>query len=612
MTWELAQQSNFDLSYEYYFYLMLMSFCFYFLLFYLTDLYVRHNVCLKAPKKPSLHKERSSILNNNEVNYISVRNFSKTFDDFVALNDFSQDFEKGKIYAILGPNGSGKTTFLRLISGQIAKDLGSIFIFGDELRSGELKIAMFEEENCLFPKMTVADHVSMLKKIDYNLDKDLKLNEVLSELGLDTKMNIKIDMLSKSHSSILALAMTLCSDAQLILLDEPTAELDPDVRVKVWKILKNLKRDKIIIVTTHHFDETEALADEIVFLSDGTKFDFSGKLTDLKKEMSAGFIVSIFFNYNEKFDRERCLSSQRRIMDKFKQFEFNMNIRSLTKECVVLKISSFKTERDGQFIKHLEQLQVEGQISNFKIDCRLLDEFFYKEKEKITESVSDVLNKSSFAADKPVKFRDIFGSHLKVRMQMIVSNLSSVLLFIFVCALIFYTSAFYMIIKLKLNQYESFKNFVYAKPTVFYTSEKYDEFNEIKQQKLDLGEITSTEELNVKMMDYEKSHQTKISCLYHYFSKQGNFKEIFIASKFSSPVFLAITEMKLVQAFLKENDNVNLELVEGYGSLEEHSKENFESASIYFYILCIALTFSVSLLTLKNFFDALNEKKVNL
>lgn len=199
-----------------------------------------------------------------------------------SLNGIDITIESGKIVGLLGPNGSGKTTFLKLLAGLVRPSAGNIKICGEKIgRQTKELVAYLPDSDYLYPWMKIAD----AKKVYSSFFKDFnseKFDNLLEFMKL--KKNMSVKSLSKGMSEKLALALTLARDAKLIILDEPLNGVDPIAREQILgAILKGFNYESSIILASHHIHEVEQILDEVHFIMDG-KIILSGNTEDIRDE----------------------------------------------------------------------------------------------------------------------------------------------------------------------------------------------------------------------------------------------------------------------------------------------------------------------------------------
>lgn len=207
---------------------------------------------------------------------IEVKNVSKTYTKFKnfgvkkikALDNISLNIEKGKITALLGINGMGKSTTLKAISGLIQIDKGEILIDGEKLKNSTYdKLAFVPDINTHFSGITIKEAMEFMETFYKNWNKE-KANDMINMFKLD--VNSTIDDLSKGNIARVKIMLGFCQDADYILLDEPFSGIDVFKREEFLRaITRYMKEDQAIVITTHEIDEIEGLVDDVILLEEG-------------------------------------------------------------------------------------------------------------------------------------------------------------------------------------------------------------------------------------------------------------------------------------------------------------------------------------------------------
>jgi ABC-2 type transport system ATP-binding protein len=212
-----------------------------------------------------------------------------------ALDGLDLEVKKGKIVGLLGPNGSGKTTFLKIAAGLLRSTGGEILI--DDHKPGvytKSMVSYLPDKDYLFKWMKIKDAIQFFKDFYEDFD-EKKAKELLEFMNLD--INSKIPTLSKGMSEKLYLTLVLSRKAKLYILDEPLGGVDPTTREKILDaILDNYSEDSSIIITTHLVNDIERLFDDVAFISEG-KIVLSGNAEELRNEKG----MSIDQLYREVF-----------------------------------------------------------------------------------------------------------------------------------------------------------------------------------------------------------------------------------------------------------------------------------------------------------------------
>ena len=206
---------------------------------------------------------------------VEVENLSKTFGEFRAVDNVSFAIERGEIMGMLGPNGAGKTTTIHMILGLITPSSGRIGIFGKSMAThrGEILAQInFTSPYVAFPfRLTVLENLMVFARI-YNLKKPReRIDELLQRFGITKLRDKAIARLSSGENTRVGLCKAFMNDPQLLLLDEPTAYLDPEIAWQVKNALLDAQREKgtTILYTSHNMDEVERMCKRIIFLHHG-------------------------------------------------------------------------------------------------------------------------------------------------------------------------------------------------------------------------------------------------------------------------------------------------------------------------------------------------------
>lgn len=206
---------------------------------------------------------------------VSVNNLTKHFGTVTAVNDISFDIREGEIFGLLGPNGAGKTTTIHMLLDVIAPDAGEIRIFGKtfiENREEIMRNMNFSSSYLSLPwNMTVEENLMLFARLfSVKLSKQ-RIAELLELFDLTDMRKKLTGRLSSGQHSRLLLAKALINSPRLLLLDEPTASMDPDFADRIRTILRNLAKDEstTILYTSHNMSEVEEMCNRVAFLHHG-------------------------------------------------------------------------------------------------------------------------------------------------------------------------------------------------------------------------------------------------------------------------------------------------------------------------------------------------------
>jgi ABC-2 type transport system ATP-binding protein len=209
---------------------------------------------------------------------LEARDIRKSFGDRQALRGVSLSASPGEIVAIIGPNGAGKTTLLSIIAGILKPDAGTL-----NLPSGE--IGWVPQQAALYGKLTVAENLRLFARLERRPDVEDAVARMLRQTGLETRAGDQVSTLSGGNRQRVNIAIGLLSAPSALLLDEPSAALDPRQRERLWEFIRGLSEaDKAVLFSTHNVAEAERNAHRVVVLADGELL-FSGTARELETEV---------------------------------------------------------------------------------------------------------------------------------------------------------------------------------------------------------------------------------------------------------------------------------------------------------------------------------------
>ena len=199
---------------------------------------------------------------------LEIKNISKSFDSKKIIDDVSFDIEEGKIVGLLGKNGSGKTTIIKMINDLLTADSGEILIAGEKISEKTKAIVSYlPERTYLSSGDTVADVFRFFETFYSDFDRE-KAEALLVDLELD--LNAKLSKMSKGMKEKIQLILVMSRKARLYILDEPLGGVDPSTRDYILRtILSNFGEDSSLIITTHLVSDVEKILDDVIFIDKG-------------------------------------------------------------------------------------------------------------------------------------------------------------------------------------------------------------------------------------------------------------------------------------------------------------------------------------------------------
>ena len=219
-------------------------------------------------------------------NIIEVKNLNKIYDKIIAVKDLTFEINKGKIIGLLGPNGCGKTTTIAMILGLLKPTSGEVIIKGKNIEKE--RINLLEKMNFISPyvelpkKLTVEENLKVYAGLYGVKNVNEKISELVNELRLNKFLKKKTGELSSGQKNRISLAKALINDPEILLLDEPTASLDPETGDFVRSFIEHYssKTNVTILLASHNMNEVERLCDSVMMMKDGSIVD-TGKSQEL-------------------------------------------------------------------------------------------------------------------------------------------------------------------------------------------------------------------------------------------------------------------------------------------------------------------------------------------
>lgn len=233
---------------------------------------------------------------------ISIQNITKTFGSVVALNNVSFEIKDNEILGLLGPNGAGKTTLMRIITGYFPADSGKISINNEEISVENLNlkaiIGYLPENNPLYEDMTVCEYLNFVAEARMVDNRVSRIREIVEICRLKDVFSRNISELSKGYRQRVGFAAAILHDPQILILDEPTAGLDPNQAHEVRQLIREFKKDKTIILSTHILSEVEEVADRVVIINKG-QIIAQGNIDELHNLVLKRNVIKVAGRFNK-------------------------------------------------------------------------------------------------------------------------------------------------------------------------------------------------------------------------------------------------------------------------------------------------------------------------
>ena len=282
---------------------------------------------------------------------IEVNNISKSYNEVLAVDQVSFSINKGEVLGLLGHNGAGKTTIMKMLTGFLSPDTGNINISNMSVSTNILdiqKIIGYLPENCpVWSEMSIIEYLDFqlsLKNI-YGENKKKLINDAIDRTNIRDRVFDSISSLSRGYRQRVGVAQAIMHNPEVIILDEPTNGLDPTQILSMRNLIKELSNSSTVILSTHVLQEVEAVCDRVIIIGNGKKlWDNPIKMQENSHQILfvTNSSISKLLDSQIKFDES---SNKDRIETKIELTDFSIN--PLIKKIIDNKIEIFAIERNA-------------------------------------------------------------------------------------------------------------------------------------------------------------------------------------------------------------------------------------------------------------------------
>ena len=256
---------------------------------------------------------------------LRLHNVSKSYGSVQALKGLSIELKKGEVVGLLGPNGAGKSSLMKILTGYYKEWEGEITYDGMDLKNELLtiqkQVGYLSENNPLYNEMYVVEYLKYVGSL-YKLTKP-PYREILEKTGLVEYQRHKIQTLSKGYRQRVGLAAALVHDPQLLILDEPTTGLDPNQLVSIRKLIRELGKNKTILLSTHILQEVDALCDRVIIINKG-EIVLDQPLDQLRSKQEQ--IIEVSFDYRIEIIALEKLPNVQKVVNTH-DFDYELQIK---------------------------------------------------------------------------------------------------------------------------------------------------------------------------------------------------------------------------------------------------------------------------------------------
>jgi len=230
---------------------------------------------------------------------IEVKNVTKLYGEQKALDDVSFSIKPGNIVGFLGPNGAGKSTMMKIITCFIPQTSGSVSVCGYDVIDHPIEVkrqvGYLPEHNPLYLDMYVKEYLDFVGGVYKIANRKARVKEMIDIVGLEIEQNKKIGALSKGYRQRVGLAQAMIHDPNVLILDEPTTGLDPNQLEEIRGLIKNIGKEKTIMLSTHIMQEVEAICNNTIIVNQG-KIVANDKTNELRSQEKKQIVLSVEFD----------------------------------------------------------------------------------------------------------------------------------------------------------------------------------------------------------------------------------------------------------------------------------------------------------------------------
>lgn len=230
---------------------------------------------------------------------IEVKNVTKIYGEQKALDNVSFKVEPGQIVGFLGPNGAGKSTMMKIITCFIPQTTGEVKVCGFDVTEQAIEVkkqvGYLPEHNPLYLDMYVREYLDFIGGVYHIKNRKARINEMIDMVGLGVEQNKKIGALSKGYRQRVGLAQAIIHDPKVLILDEPTTGLDPNQLEDIRALIKNIGKEKTIMLSTHIMQEVEAICDKIIIVNEG-RVVADEKTKELQQQKRNYIVLTVEFD----------------------------------------------------------------------------------------------------------------------------------------------------------------------------------------------------------------------------------------------------------------------------------------------------------------------------
>lgn len=288
-----------------------------------------------------------------------------------AIHDVSIRFQRNCVTSLLGRNGAGKSSIIRLLTGQVAPTSGNVFWSQTSNDRQCDKIGLCPQHSVVIPNLTTREHLQLYASIKLSENRQTEINKIMASLSLGKYKNYCVEKLSGGYKRLLNVAIAFLGAPNLVILDEPCSGIDIEARKVIWQLIAALRKDRAVILATHYLDEAENLSDNILILRNG-KVVAENSSTTLQEQFTRSFDLKIQIAVTQLSDTVREIET---ILETYSPNSVTVHNDSVTVNVPYHDhLNSYRNLEP--LIKSMELLVENNKIEHFKIVGKNLEDIF--------------------------------------------------------------------------------------------------------------------------------------------------------------------------------------------------------------------------------------------
>lgn len=267
-----------------------------------------------------------------------------------AVDNVSIAFKKDEILCLLGRNGAGKSTIIKLLTGQLVPSFGEIHLPLDYdvitgFRNHQEQIGLCSQNNILIPNLTAKEHLELYAKMKLRKGIRKEIRRVMTNMRLGKYKNFKVSELSGGYKRRLCIAIAFLGSPNLVILDEPCSGIDTNARKTIWELIEALRKNRAVVLATHDLDEAQHLGDSIIIMKDG-RIALESTTKDLQNELTKNFTLSVELKASLSTDKDLANDVRNAIMNHTTRAPTNITLQ----DCNLSALISYN-DSDGNSVE---------------------------------------------------------------------------------------------------------------------------------------------------------------------------------------------------------------------------------------------------------------------